>query len=154
FGKTFEPDFSPEAAVYVFTHEGLFVSDDPAINALPDGSEPNWLPATATRLGWRNPASLNAGRRQIPALSAGQVYALIESSASLVARQVRKGGQFVYGRVPCFGRLIPTCNGRRHASAVYSMLEAGDLTRDDARLAAVRRGRTCLGDTLMRRYPQ
>lgn len=154
FGKTFEPDFSPEAAVYVFTHEGLFVSDDPAINALPDGSEPNWLPATATRLGWRNPASLNAGRRQIPALSAGQVYALIESSANFLARQVKKSGQFVYGHFPCFGRLIPTYNSLRHASSVYSMLEAWELTRDDALLAAIRRGLTCLADTLIRRYPQ
>lgn len=154
FGKTFEPDFSPDAAVYVFTHEGLFVSDDPAINALPDGSEPNWLPATATRLGWRNPASLNAGLRQIPALSAGQVYALIESSANFLARQVKKSGQFVYGHFPCFGRLIPTYNSLRHASSVYSMLEAWELTRDDALLAAIRRGLTCLADTLIRRYPQ
>lgn len=154
FGKTFEPDFSPDAAVYVFTHEGLFVSDDPAINALPDGSEPNWLPTTATRLGWRNPASLNAGRRQIPALSAGQVYALIESSANFLARQVKKNGQFIYGHFPCFGRQIPTYNALRHASSVYSMLEGWELTRNDALLAAIRRGLTCLADTLIRRYPQ
>ncbi|NLZ11173.1 MAG: hypothetical protein GX086_07575 [Alcaligenaceae bacterium] len=155
FGQKVELDFSPQSPVHVFTHDGLFLVEDTGLAALPEGRAPVWLPGPGkTDLSWRDPAALNAGRRQIKKLNQKQVYALIDSSASFLARQVKKTGQFIYGHFPCFGREIPTYNSLRHASSVYSMLEAWELTRDGALLEAIRRALAYLTGTLIRRYPQ
>ncbi|MFA7669758.1 MAG: CapA family protein, partial [Burkholderiaceae bacterium] len=155
FSQKVALDFSPQSAVYVFAHQGLFLSQDQKLSALPDGNAPNWLPGpAATDIRWRNQNALNAGRRQIEALNPDQVHALIESSANFLSKQVKNSGQFIYGHFPCFGREIPTYNSLRHASSVYSMLEAWELTRDDALLASIRRALAYLTDTLIRRYPQ
>ncbi|NYT26109.1 CapA family protein [Alcaligenaceae bacterium] len=155
FSQTVELDFSPQSMVYIFTHEGLFLAEDPELAALPEGHAPAWLPGPGTTdIRWRDPAALNAGHRRIENLDPDQVGALIDSSANFLARQVKKSGKFIYGHFPCFGREIPTYNSLRHASSVYSMLEAWELTRDDALMAASRRALTYLAGTLIRRYPQ
>jgi len=155
FGQKVELDFSPQSPVYLFSHDGLFLAQDQTLSALPGGATPAWLPGPGTTdIRWREPNSLNASRRQIETLNPEQVYALIDSSASFLARQVKKSGQFIYGHFPCFGREISTYNSLRHASSAYSMLEGWELTRNDALLAASRRALTYLTDTLIRRYPQ
>lgn len=155
FGKEVTLDFSPESPVYLFAHEGLFVSDDPQLANLPAHAGAIHLPGTGTaNVRWRDPISLNASRRQIESLNPDQVYALIDSSANFLASQVQQSGQFIYGHFPCFGREIPTYNALRHASSVYSMLEGWELTRNDALLAAVRRSLIYLTETLIRHYPQ
>lgn len=155
FGREVALDFSLQSPVYLFTHDGLFLSEDPALATLPEGGKPVWLPGPgSTGIRWRDPKALNAGRRQIEALNQEQVYALIDSGANFLARQVKETGQFIYGHFPCFGREIPTYNSLRHASTVYSMLEAWELTRNDALLTAIRRALAYLTDTLIRRYPR
>ncbi|SHF52119.1 UDP-N-acetylmuramyl pentapeptide synthase [Lampropedia hyalina DSM 16112] len=155
FGKEVVLDFSPENPVYLFAHDGLFLSDDPQLAALPEGNGPIALPGPGTtQVHWRDSASLNASRRQIKSLNPDQVYTLIDSSANFLASQVQQTGQFIYGHFPCFGREIPTYNALRHASSVYSMLEGWELTRNDALLAAVRRSLIYLTETLIRHYPQ
>lgn len=155
FGRDIELDFSPDAPVYLFTHEGLFLAEDETLSALPGADEAQWLPSAGqTHVRWRNQTALNAGRRQIKALNQEQVYALIDSSADFLARQVKESGQFIYGHFPCFGREIDTYNSLRHASTVYSMLEAWELTQNDELLAAIRQALNYLTSTLIRRYPQ
>lgn len=159
FGQKLALDFSSDAPVWLFAHEGAFFADDPALAKLPGGQSDNpgalWLPGPAdTQARWQDPACLNAGRRQIESLQADDVFALVDSSASFLARQVQKSGQFIYGHFPCFGRTIPTYNALRHASSIYSMLEAWELTQDKALLAAIRRALDYLVNTLIRRYPQ
>src|SRR5690606_28720724 len=45
FGKEVVLNFSPHRPVHIFTHEGLFLAEDDALDSLPSGSEPVWLPA-------------------------------------------------------------------------------------------------------------
>lgn len=158
FGAALTLDFDApdldQQAVWLFTHEGLFVSDDPALADLP-GSEAAWLSGPASlQHSWRQPELLNSGRRQLPDLQANEVLALIRSGADFLARQVKPDGQFIYGHFPNFGRQINTYNSLRHASTVYSMLEAWELTRDDALRTAIERALDYLDQQLIRRYPQ
>lgn len=146
FGPRAVPDFAPDTPVYVFAHDGLFLGE---------GHPPVRVPgAGRADVHWQDPAALNAGRRQIRRLRPEQVYALIDSGANFLARQVKADGKFVYGHFPCFGRTIPTYNTLRHASSVYAMLEAWELTRNDALLAAIRRAIDYLTGTIIRRYPR
>jgi UDP-N-acetylmuramyl pentapeptide synthase/D-alanine-D-alanine ligase-like ATP-grasp enzyme/acylphosphatase len=156
FGQKLALNFSPNAPVYLFAHEGAFFSDDPMLDALPDRKQENqsvlWLPGPKdTRANWH--ACLNNSRRQLTTLKADEVFALIRSGANFLARQVQESGQFTYGHFPCFGRTIPSYNALRHASSIYSMLEAWELTRDESLLAAIRRALEYLIHTLIRRYP-
>jgi hypothetical protein len=155
FGQDF-PDFSENTPVWLFAHEGAFVSDDPSVAQLPGGAQaPLVLPGPVdTTANWRDPGCLNAGRRQVGSLNADQVLALINSGASHLARQVKTDGEFIFGHFPCFGRTIPSYNALCHASSLYSMLEAWELTRDDALLGAIRRALEYLTNKLIRRYPQ
>lgn len=154
FGNAFQADLSVDAPLWRFATEGLFLAADDTLAGLPGGGAPQWLTAPAAGSGWKTPATLDSGRRAIPELDADSVYALVKSSADFLAGQVKKNGQFIYGHFPCFGREIPTYNSLRHASSVYSMVEAWELTRDDALLAAIRRALAYLTGTLIRRYPQ
>lgn len=155
FGADFKPDLSPTAPVWQFATVGLFFSADARIQPLPGGAAPQFLPGPSRDMSaWRNPSTLDCGRRKLPALDMGDTFALIQSSSEFLARQVQEKGQFVYGHFPCFGRTIPTYNALRHASSVYSMLEAWELTRDEKLLTAIRRALDYLVDTLIRRYPQ
>lgn len=155
FGKDVPLDFSAEQPVYVFTHEGLFLAEDKGLASLPLANEPVWLPAPSKpSVRWRDATSLNAGRRQIAQLNQQQVYALIESSSNFLARQVKQSGQFIYGHFPCFGRHIAAYNSLRHASSLYSMLEAWELTRSDALMQAIRKALGYLTNTIIRQYPQ
>jgi len=155
FGSDFKLDSSPERPVYLFTHEGLFLAQDPNLATLPGGKHPVWLPAPGkANVRWRAAESLNAGRRQIDTLQPEQVHALIESSSNFLARQVEANGRFIYGHFPCFGRLIPTYNSLRHASSVYAMLEGWEVTKNETLLEAIRRAISYLSGTLIRHYPQ
>ncbi|NYT26112.1 CapA family protein [Alcaligenaceae bacterium] len=154
FGNAFQADLSADAPLWRFATEGLFLAADDTLAGLPGGGAPQRLTAPVAGSGWKTPATLDSGRRAIPELDADSVYALVKSSADFLAGQVKKNGQFIYGHFPCFGREIPTYNSLRHASSVYSMVEAWELTRDDTLLAAIRRGLAYLTGTLIRRYPQ
>ncbi|WP_052813116.1 YheC/YheD family protein [Desulfonatronum thioautotrophicum] len=154
FGKKAALDLAPRRTVYLFAHEGIFVTNDGSLASLPGGCEIVLPGPESTRSIWRHPSCLNSGRRQLNRLRTGQVLALIEQGAGFLARQVNPDGQFNYGYFPCFGRSIPTYNSLRHASSIYSMLEAWELTRDEKLIEAIRRALGYLETTLIRHYPQ
>lgn len=155
FGKTFQPDFAPDTPVWWFASEGLFVSDDHSISGLPGGEVPQLLPppAGAVNARWNSASTLDCGRRTIPALDADATLALIRSSSAFLARQVQPDGRFIYGHFPCFAREIPAYNALRHASSVYAMLEAWELTHSAPLMEAIERALGYLTRALIRHYP-
>ncbi len=161
YGRTCAVDFSDDAPVWSFAHEGVFVGHDATVlQQLASDSEPT-TPTTFHLPGpgsvghpWTHPQVLHSGHRQLGQLQAGHVVALVQQGAVFLAKQVKKDGQFVYGHFPCFARQIPTYNSLRHASTLYAMLEAWELVQDEELLAAIRRGLTYLVQHLIRIYPQ
>lgn len=115
-----ELDFSDSASMAILRTEGVFCS--PAEGALP-------LYGTGR----------DAGRRVIEALDEPVVRGLIERGSQFLASQVKSDGRFLYGWHPCFDRPIRTYNTLRHASTIYAMLEAWEITRDSRLLVAIRR---------------
>lgn len=81
----------------------------------------------------------SAGYRVVEALDDDLLSTLIESSSSFLARQVGDDGRFIYGLHPCFNREIEAYNGLRHASTTYAMIEAWEVTQDEALWAAIER---------------
>lgn len=71
----------------------------------------------------------NAGRRVVKYLDKENVTHLITTASDYLASQVKKDGRFIYGWHPCFGREIRFYNTLRHASTIYSMIEAWEITR-------------------------
>ncbi|MGF6968876.1 UDP-N-acetylmuramoyl-tripeptide--D-alanyl-D-alanine ligase [Paraburkholderia sp. WC7.3g] len=106
-------DFADAREVYVFSARGAFTSLQ--------SQEVHLLHGTG----------LNAGRRIIEHLEPGDVAALVASGSRYLAGQVQQGGRFNYGWHPCFDRAIGTYNNLRHASSVYAMLEAWEVTGDN-----------------------
>lgn len=144
YGQDINFDLSPTATVYQFATEGFFVAQDPSLQHIPGQGQPQWLAGPGR----------NGGRRQIHALQPKEVYSLVVSASEFLSRQVGRDGKFIYGYFPCFGRKIPTYNTLRHASTVYSMVEAWELTQDEKLLAAIQRALKYLSDDIIRLYPQ
>ena len=86
------------------------------------------------------PTGRNAGRRKLNNLDRETLYALIQSGGRYLAEQVQKHGLFHYGCHPCFDRPINTYNALRHASSLYAMLEAWEVTGGVELMAAIQRG--------------
>lgn len=126
-------DFEPGRTVYLLATGAVFCQADGVVHRLAG-------------------PGLDAGRRQLPTLTARAVAALVDSGAAFLARQVQDSGQFVYGHFPCFDRRIPGYNTLRHASTLYAMLEAWELNRDPQLLAAIERGLEFLRTRLIRSY--
>lgn len=156
FGAAAVLEVDAQTPVWVFAHEGVFLSEDKALSAMPGGKEAAlWLPGPSScGQPWREADCLNAGRRVVDPLDAGAVLSLIDYSAHFLARQVQASGEFTYGHFPCFGRTIPTYNVLRHASSIYAMLEAWELLRTQELLEAIRRALVVLVGSFIRRYPQ
>lgn len=112
-------DFEGGRDVYVFSARGAFASRQ--------SQEVHLLHGTG----------LNAGRRIIASLQPADVRALVASGSRYLASQVQPGGRFHYGWHPCFDRPIGAYNSLRHASSVYSMLEAWEVTRDSELKTAI-----------------
>src|SRR5690606_15496331 len=125
-----EPDLGDDAPVCVLSTEGVFGED---------GRPP--LPLY--------PAGRDAGRRAIPR-DAARVRSLSRQGASYLASQVDTRGRFGYGWHPCFDRPIRAYNALRHASTLYAMLEAWEITREASLAAAIDRGLTYLCTELIR----
>jgi hypothetical protein len=125
------PDFGGDAPVYVLSTEGLFCDLDTA---------PLALHATGR----------DAGRRAV-ACDADTVRGLIERGGNYLASQVREDGRFHYGWHPCFDRPINAYNALRHASTVYAMLEAWEITREPALAWAIEKALGQLCSVLIKR---
>ncbi|TLM76987.1 Mur ligase family protein [Microbulbifer harenosus] len=118
YGSEIKLDFSPERAVYLLFTRGIFCSNT-------EGPLP------------LNGPNRDAGRRIIQELDEDCVYRLIRDSSTYLASQVKKNGQFRYGWHPCFDRPIAAYNNLRHASSIYSMLEAWEVTGDEGLKSAI-----------------
>jgi len=127
-----EVDFSPARAVWVFRTGGLFLADEDAA--------PVELHGTGR----------NAGRRRVEVLGVADLDGLIAAGSRYLARQVSSDGRFAYGWHPCFDRPIRTYNSLRHASTLYAMLEAFEVTRDPVLGEAIERAATYLCERLIR----
>lgn len=124
-------DFRDDAPVYVLTTEGLFCDLDTAPVAL-------------------HATGYDAGRRVLDC-DAGTVRGMIERGGNYLASQVREDGRFQYGWHPCFDRPINAYNALRHASTLYAMLEAWEITREPALAQALERGLDYLCRQLIKR---
>lgn len=80
--------------------------------------------------------SLDHGRRNTKELTNETVSKLVENAGSYLAHQVNSSGEFNYGWFACFDKKIKHYNSLRHASTTYSMLEAYELTSNQAILEA------------------
>jgi len=92
---------------------------------------------------------LSTGRRDI-ALDEDCAWQLIDSGSRYLAHQVQADGRFHYGWHPCFDRAIPTYNSLRHASSVYAMIEAWEVTRRPDLMDAIERALDHLTTALIR----
>lgn len=79
---------------------------------------------------------LDHGRRNTDNLTPDEVLKLVENAGSYLAHQVNGTGEFNYGWFACFDKKIKHYNSLRHASTTYSMLEAYELTENQAILEA------------------
>ena len=124
-------DFADDKPVFVLTTAGLFCD----------------LETDPIRL---HGVGRHAGRRQVEC-DADTVRGLVERGSNYLATQVRADGRFEYGWHPCFDRPINTYNTLRHASTLYAMLEAWEVTREPALAQAIERGLTYLEQELIQR---
>lgn len=115
-----EISFADERRIWLFTTRGAFVGDDDVVHEL-------------------RGTGLEAGRRSLPPLNADDTLKLIERGSRHLATQVGAEGKFIYGWHPCFDRPIASYNSLRHASTLYAMLEAWEVTRDEALKLAIDR---------------
>lgn len=124
-------DFSDDTPVYALEMQGAFCEA---------GSVPVLL----------HPSGRNAGRRIVDARDATTVYGMVERGGRYLATQVQDSGRFHYGWHPCFDRPIGTYNTLRHASTVYAMLEAWEVTREQPLLNAIERALEYLVNELIK----
>ncbi|MEC9067209.1 MAG: Mur ligase family protein [Pseudomonadota bacterium] len=123
--------FAEAEPVWLFTTRGLFAGDDGKVHPL-------------------SGAGLDAGRRTVGELSPENVGELIAAGSRYLATQVADDGRFHYGWHPCFDRPIRAYNALRHASTVYAMLEAWEVTGDEGLGQAIDRARGFLVRELIR----
>lgn len=126
-----EPLFRDDDEVFVFSTRGVFCDEDGELFEL-------------------NGVGRDAGRRHVEQLGADNVLLLIRSASEYLSRQVKEDGRFIYGYHPCFDRQIDAYNALRHASTTYSMIEAWEVTRDEALKAAIERSLAYLCGILIR----
>lgn len=125
------PDFADAAPVYVLTTEGAFCELDMAPLAL-------------------HGIGRDAGRRIVDC-DVDTVRSLIERGGNYLTSQVGEDGRFQYGWHPCFDRPINSYNALRHASTLYAMLEAWEISREPALALAVEKGLGYLCSLLIKR---
>ncbi|MCO6180968.1 hypothetical protein NHF53_23045 [Ciceribacter sp. RN22] len=124
--------FPEEETVWVFSSRGAFASaGSPDVHLL-------------------GGAGLTAGRRIIDRLTADDVTGLIRRGSAYLASQVGPQGRFHYGWHPCFDRPIDAYNSLRHASTLYAMIEAYEVTRDLQLRQAIDRGLEYLTGVLIK----
>ena len=82
---------------------------------------------------------LGAGHRVVDQLDVPLLDEMIKSATRHLQRQLDKSGRFIYGRFPCFNRLVAGYNTLRHASSTYAMVEAYEILQDDELLSDITR---------------
>lgn len=121
YGRAASADFADDTPVHMLATAGLFCGEDGVVHELYGNNR-------------------NAGRRRVEPLGSNTLDHVIKDAADFLARQVGNDGRFIYGYHPCFDRQISAYNALRHASTLYSMLEAWEQTGDAALISAIDRG--------------
>lgn len=100
--------FSP---VETFTTAGIFITanDKAPLPLISDG--------------------LATGHRKISHVDAETILRLARNGAKYLAGQVKPSGKFIYGRLPCFNRVLTSYNTLRHFSSVFAMLDVYETYR-------------------------
>ncbi len=112
----------PEDLVWRISTAGVYCGEDGVLHHLP-----------APKAGGNIlTGGFYTGRREIQRFDPATGDAAILSAARWLAGQIRKDGRFIYGWLPCFDKRLSSYNCLRHASALYSLLEALEYTGDDA----------------------
>ncbi|WP_460274774.1 CapA family protein [Celeribacter sp. ULVN23_4] len=138
FGETFTLPIEAQAPVQLFATDGfLLQADTPPVplHGYESGVE-----------------GRDTGRRKLADLDEPCVTRLIEDASRFLAEQIDEKGQFIYGLHPCFDREIKSYNTLRHASTLYAMLEAWEVTQHGALKEAIDRGLAFLTETLIQYY--
>ncbi|MGI1804714.1 poly(glycerol-phosphate) alpha-glucosyltransferase [Exiguobacterium sp. TDN 0502] len=78
-----------------------------------------------------------------------EIKTIVAASSRYLARQVQTNGRFQYGYFPCFDKPIRFYNSLRHASTLYSMIEAYRLAPDEILRDAIDRAKRYLIDELI-----
>ncbi len=94
------PTLKPEAPVIVFDTAGIFVID---------GFEPRSID--------------QSGHRSVSHIDLNLITRLARNGAQHLARQILDSGKFIYGRLPCFDRILSSYNSLRHFSSTFAMLD-------------------------------
>lgn len=128
-------EFPDDGEVYIFTTKAAFAAFD----------EENVHRITGEKL--------RTGRRDIEQLKPDDVLKLIKSGSNYLSTQVGRNGRFTYGWHPCFDRPIPSYNSLRHASTVYAMLEAWEITKDEKLIHSIELAIRYLTKTLIKIKP-
>ena len=111
----------PEDVIWRIGTAGVYCGEDGELHPLPaPGADGDLLRA-----------GFFTGRRRIPRFTPETGDAAILGAARWLAGQIRKDGRFVYGWLPCFDKRLTSYNCLRHASSLYSLLEALEYTGDD-----------------------
>lgn len=100
--------FSP---VEIFTTAGVFISEDEQtpVSIATDG--------------------LATGHRKISHLDSENILRMARNGARYLASQVLPSGKFIYGRLPCFDKILTSYNTLRHFSSIFAMLDVYETYR-------------------------
>jgi len=128
----FDFDFAPQQPVHLVDTAGVFISPDEG-------------PYLLYRRG------RNAGRQVVNDLDAERVRQVIQTASHYLCTQVQPNGRFYYGWHPCFDREIRFYNTLRHASTVYSMIEAWEVTQCAQLKSAIDRALSYVIDTFVKK---
>ncbi len=100
--------FSP---VEIFTTAGIFITKN-------DNAP---LPLISS--------GLAAGHRPLSHVDADLILRLARIGAKYLANQVKPSGKFIYGRLPCFDKVLTNYNTLRHFSSIFALLDVYETYR-------------------------
>lgn len=78
-----------------------------------------------------------------------EITSVVQQAGRYLAKQVQQNGRFTYGYFPCFDKKIAYYNSLRHASTLYAMIEAYEVTPDIKLRQAIERAKAYLIDELI-----
>ncbi|MDW2886744.1 poly(glycerol-phosphate) alpha-glucosyltransferase [Exiguobacterium artemiae] len=78
-----------------------------------------------------------------------EITSVVRQASHYLAEQVQTNGRFIYGYFPCFDKKISFYNSLRHASTLYSMIEAYEITPDKVLRQAIDRAKFYLINELI-----
>jgi len=132
----------PEDRVWRISTAGVYCGEDGILRPLPAPKAAGDLLA----------GGFYAGRREIQRFTPQIGDATILGAARWLAGQIRQDGRFVYGWLPCFDKRLSSYNCLRHASTLYSLLEALEYTGDEALKEPAERALRHMAREFLREY--